>query len=72
MLEDSVMAEQILCVIRLIDADLFHLLDGLKEIYCKVGGHNSTKIAMEMNQYVDEAIKGQSDICLDLSLSIWA
>lgn len=57
-LEDSVLSEHIIQIVRLMDAGLLDTLDGLREIYCKINHLNATKVIEEMKVFVDTAIQG--------------
>ncbi|XP_067949122.1 DNA-directed RNA polymerase I subunit RPA1-like [Watersipora subatra] len=56
LLEDSAPSEKIVCMVRLIDADLFERIDDLKAIYCKMDSISATKIIAEMREFVDKLI----------------
>lgn len=58
------MSEQIICMIRLIDAGLWHHLEDLRAIYADLDILSTSKVIRNMRTYVDGVIKGKDSSCL--------
>jgi len=64
-LHTTKMSQHILCMLRLIDADLWEKLEGLQQVYSEnFESKSQDKVTELLHEYVDTVIRGESGIML--------